>query len=157
MGHDIVVRDRVKLIGGDTRCDCRASRLDGSSCNFPRSTDEFDFLDRVDVIALVFPGRLSSHVLRCNDRGGHEPLRPQNPWSQISSSVSRHMPSLNRGSEMADQDQWWYNHKTREVEQGRQSLGLHRDGPFATREEALRAPEIARERSQAWEDDEQKS
>jgi hypothetical protein len=55
---------------------------------------------------------------------------------------------------VADQEQWWYNHKTGEVEQGRQSLGLHRDGPFATREEALRAPEIARERSRAWDEEE---
>jgi len=46
--------------------------------------------------------------------------------------------------------QWWYNHKTGEVEQGRQSLGGDRDGPYATREEALRAPEIARQRAEAW-------
>lgn len=55
---------------------------------------------------------------------------------------------------MADSEQWWYNHKTGEVEKGRQSLGLHRDGPFATQEEALRAPEIAKERSDAWDSDE---
>jgi hypothetical protein len=55
---------------------------------------------------------------------------------------------------MADSEQWWYNHKTGEVEQGRQSLGLHRDGPYATKEEALRAPEIAKERSVAWDNDE---
>ncbi|MCF8549216.1 MAG: methionine aminopeptidase [Pontimonas sp.] len=58
---------------------------------------------------------------------------------------------------MADQEQWWYNHKTGEVEQGRVSLGLHRDGPFPTREEALRAPDIARERSRAWEEDEKET
>jgi len=58
---------------------------------------------------------------------------------------------------MADTQQWWYNHKTGQVEQGRQSLGLHRDGPFATKEEALRAPEIAKERSQAWDEEERES
>jgi hypothetical protein len=58
---------------------------------------------------------------------------------------------------MADTASWWYNHKTGQVEFGRQSLGLHRDGPYATKEEALRAPEIARERSQAWDEDEEKS
>lgn len=58
---------------------------------------------------------------------------------------------------MADQEQWWYNHKTGEVEQGRQSLGLDRDGPFATREEALRAPDIARERAREWEEEEKDS
>lgn len=46
--------------------------------------------------------------------------------------------------------QWWYNHKTGEVEEGPQSLGSERDGPFASREEAARAPEIAAERSRAW-------
>jgi hypothetical protein len=29
-------------------------------------------------------------------------------------------------------------------------LGVDRDGPFASREEALRAPEIAAERARAW-------
>ena len=58
---------------------------------------------------------------------------------------------------MANQEQWWYNHKTGEVEQGRQSLGLDRDGPFVTKEEALRAPEIARERSRAWDEEDKGS
>lgn len=55
---------------------------------------------------------------------------------------------------MAKPEQWWYNHKTGQVEQGRKSLGMHRDGPFATKEDAERAPEIARRRSQDWEDEE---
>jgi hypothetical protein len=46
--------------------------------------------------------------------------------------------------------EWWYNHKTGEVEEGPQSLGSERDGPYATREDAARAPEIARERSRKW-------
>lgn len=46
--------------------------------------------------------------------------------------------------------EWWYNHVTGEVEEGAQSLGTDRDGPFASREEAQRAPEIAKERSRAW-------
>jgi len=46
--------------------------------------------------------------------------------------------------------EWWYNHKTGEVEEGPQSLGSDRDGPYASREEAQRAPEIARERARAW-------
>lgn len=47
-------------------------------------------------------------------------------------------------------EQWWYNHRTGEVEEGPQSLGMDRDGPYATREEAERAPEIAAERSRKW-------
>lgn len=50
----------------------------------------------------------------------------------------------------AEQQQWWYNHKTGEVEQGKQSLGSDRDGPYATEAEARRAPEIAAERARAW-------
>ena len=46
--------------------------------------------------------------------------------------------------------EWWFNHKTGEVEEGPQSLGSERDGPFASREEAARAPEIAQERARAW-------
>jgi hypothetical protein len=46
--------------------------------------------------------------------------------------------------------QWWYNNKTGEVEEGPQSLGVDRDGPFARREEGLRGPEIAAERARAW-------
>jgi len=37
---------------------------------------------------------------------------------------------------------WWYNHRTGEVEEGPQSLGSDRDGPYASREEAAGA-EIA--------------
>lgn len=50
---------------------------------------------------------------------------------------------------------WWYNHKTGIVEEGRQSLGSDRDGPFETKEEAERAPEIAIERSRRWREDDE--
>jgi len=46
--------------------------------------------------------------------------------------------------------EWWYNHKTGEVEEGPQSLGSDRDGPYASKEDAARAPEIAAERSRRW-------
>ena len=46
--------------------------------------------------------------------------------------------------------QWWYNHRTGEVEEGPQSLGSDRDGPYASRAEAERAPELARERARQW-------
>ena len=45
---------------------------------------------------------------------------------------------------------WYYNRKTGEVEEGAVSLGSDRDGPFATREDAARAPEIIAERSRKW-------
>ncbi|EPR76116.1 methionine aminopeptidase [Leifsonia rubra CMS 76R] len=49
--------------------------------------------------------------------------------------------------------QWWFNHKTGEVEEGPQSLGVDRDGPFDTREQAEHAPQIAAERARSWAND----
>ena len=46
--------------------------------------------------------------------------------------------------------EWFYNIKTGEVEEGRKSLASDLDGPFATREEAAKAPEIIAERSRTW-------
>jgi len=51
-------------------------------------------------------------------------------------------------------EQWWYNHKTGEVEEGPQSLAVDRDGPFETREQAERAPQIIAERARKWADEE---
>lgn len=50
--------------------------------------------------------------------------------------------------------EWWYNGKTGEVEEGAQSLALDRDGPFKSREEAARAPEIIAERARKWAEEE---
>ena len=49
---------------------------------------------------------------------------------------------------------WWYNRKTGQVEQGPQSLSGERDGPFASREDAERAPEIIAERARKWAEEE---
>ena len=43
---------------------------------------------------------------------------------------------------------FWFNTRTRQVEEGPKSLGLDRIGPFTSREEALRAEEVVRERGQ---------
>lgn len=43
---------------------------------------------------------------------------------------------------------FWFNTRTRQVEEGPKSLGLDRIGPFTSREEALRAEEIVREKGQ---------
>lgn len=42
---------------------------------------------------------------------------------------------------------YWYNTRTGQVEEGPQSLSIDRLGPFTTREEAERAPEIVEERA----------
>ncbi|MCW4384526.1 SPOR domain-containing protein [Salinibacterium sp. SYSU T00001] len=50
--------------------------------------------------------------------------------------------------------EWWYNTRTGEVEEGMQSPAIDRAGPFSSREEALRAPEIIAERSRRWAEEE---
>jgi hypothetical protein len=46
--------------------------------------------------------------------------------------------------------EYWYNTRTGEVEEGKISNSIDRAGPFETREEAARAPEIIAERSRKW-------
>jgi hypothetical protein len=53
--------------------------------------------------------------------------------------------------------EWFYNIKTGEVEEGRQSIASDLDGPFATREEAANAPAIIAERSRKWADEDAKN
>ena len=56
-----------------------------------------------------------------------------------------------------DDDQthaFWYNTRTKQVEEGKQSLSIDRVGPFSTREEAERAPQIVAERARKWAEEE---
>ncbi len=53
-----------------------------------------------------------------------------------------------------DSEKYWYNLKTGEVEKGYESPAIDRAGPFDTAEEAARAPEILRQRSRAWAEEE---
>ena len=46
-----------------------------------------------------------------------------------------------------DEPQFWFNTQTSQVEEGKQTLALYRIGPFRTRAEAERAPEIIAERA----------
>lgn len=48
------------------------------------------------------------------------------------------------------EEQYWFNQKTGEVEDGPQSLAVDRIGPFATPEEAAKAPQIIAERARRW-------
>lgn len=54
----------------------------------------------------------------------------------------------------SDSEKYWYNLKTGEVEKGYESPAVDRAGPFDTPEEAAKAPEIMRERSRAWAEEE---
>ena len=55
-----------------------------------------------------------------------------------------------------DSKKYWYNLTTGEVERGFVSPHVDRAGPFETAEEAARAPEIIRERSRAWAEEERR-
>jgi hypothetical protein len=45
---------------------------------------------------------------------------------------------------------WWYEPRSRTVHEGEHAPSALWHGPYATRDDAERAPEIARERSAAW-------
>lgn len=57
---------------------------------------------------------------------------------------------------MSDEVQFWFNPRTGEVEEGRLSAWGDRMGPYRTREEAERALETARERSEAWDEEDRR-
>lgn len=50
--------------------------------------------------------------------------------------------------------EFWYNLRRGTVEEGPQSPGVDRAGPFETRAEAEHAPELIRERAAQWAADE---
>ncbi len=52
-----------------------------------------------------------------------------------------------------DSDKYWYNLKTGQVERGFESPVVDRVGPFDSEEEAAKAPELIRERSRQWAED----
>jgi hypothetical protein len=51
---------------------------------------------------------------------------------------------------MSGENKYWFNSTTGEVEYGLESPSIDRIGPFDTAEEAARAPEVVKERSRAW-------
>lgn len=68
--------------------------------------------------------------------------------SALDISLSVRLPRLTY--EAAGSQRWWYDPRSGSVEEGMMPRGRHRDGPYRTRDDALRAPEIARERAAAW-------
>jgi hypothetical protein len=53
-----------------------------------------------------------------------------------------------------DDEKYWYNFKTGQVEKGFKSPSIDRAGPFDSESEAARAPDVLRERSRAWAEEE---
>lgn len=54
----------------------------------------------------------------------------------------------------ADSEKFWYNLTTGKVERGFASPAVDRAGPFDTEEEAANAPQLLRDRSRAWAEEE---
>ncbi|MGZ0710791.1 SPOR domain-containing protein (plasmid) [Coraliomargarita sp. W4R53] len=53
-----------------------------------------------------------------------------------------------------DNEKYWYNLRTGEVEKGFESPSIDRAGPFDTPEAAAAAPETLKARSRAWAEEE---
>ncbi|MFF8817893.1 MULTISPECIES: methionine aminopeptidase [Leucobacter] len=53
------------------------------------------------------------------------------------------------------EETYWFNSKTGEVEEGPQSLAIYRIGPFKTRDEARRAPQLLAERAREWNEEDE--
>ncbi|MEZ3161041.1 SPOR domain-containing protein [Microbacterium sp. BWT-B31] len=49
-----------------------------------------------------------------------------------------------------DEEKYWYVFATGKVERGFESPAIDRAGPFDTPEEAANAPQLLKERSKAW-------
>ncbi|MFP5335778.1 MAG: SPOR domain-containing protein [Actinomycetes bacterium] len=52
--------------------------------------------------------------------------------------------------------EYWFNTKTRQVEEGHQSDWTNLLGPYATRAEAERALETARQRTETWDEEDRR-
>lgn len=56
---------------------------------------------------------------------------------------------------MSDENEkYWYNLETGQVEKGYESPAIDRAGPFDTAEEAAAAPELMKKRAKQWADEE---
>lgn len=53
------------------------------------------------------------------------------------------------------EETYWFNTRTGEVEEGPQSLGMDRIGPFRTRQEAAHGPALLAERARQWAEEEE--
>jgi hypothetical protein len=60
------------------------------------------------------------------------------------------------GGEDSARPEFWFNLKTLKVEVGLKSAAPYRVGPFRTREEAAKALELLRTRSESWRDEEER-
>jgi len=53
-----------------------------------------------------------------------------------------------------ENEKYWYNLETGQVEKGYESPAIDRAGPFDTAEEAAAAPQLLKQRAKQWADEE---
>ena len=53
-----------------------------------------------------------------------------------------------------DNEKYWYNLETGQVEKGYESPAIDRAGPFDTAEEAANAPQLLKQRAKQWAEEE---
>jgi len=58
--------------------------------------------------------------------------------------------------QIIEEQEYWFNTKTGQVEEGKQTLAFYRIGPFSTRSEAEHALETLAKRSSEWKEEDQK-
>jgi hypothetical protein len=151
------VGNAIKLIRGHPGGNRSSRSFDGAGGDGAGGSNCLDFLGVIHVITNVVAWRCLSHIFWWDDRGSDSASGAKGAGNHHPARILWHNLSLKERREMADTPGWWFNNKTGDVEFGPQSLGMDRDGPFETEAEAARAPEIARERSQAWTAEEENS
>jgi hypothetical protein len=57
---------------------------------------------------------------------------------------------------MKEEKRYWFNSRTKQVEEGPKSLGLDRIGPFTSHQEAQRAESIILEKARKLREEEEK-
>jgi hypothetical protein len=57
--------------------------------------------------------------------------------------------------QIIEEQEYWFNTKTGQVEEGKQTLAFYRIGPFRTRSEAEHALETLARRSNDWKEEDQ--
>lgn len=149
MGDEEVVSDHVEFVGRDAGADGGSDRFDSLSRDPSARADAFDLRWRVHIRTGERSWAGATYVFGARDGSGHGACGGDPSGDEVTGSVARHRLKTTERKD-TDMAEWWYNHRTGEVEEGPQSLGSDRDGPFATREDAERAPQIAQERARAW-------
>jgi hypothetical protein len=151
------VADGVEFVGRDPRSNRKPDCLDRAGGDAPGLPDELDLRCVVNVRPVVFTRTRPAHIFGPSDLRRHRACRGDSPRVQVSAGISRHRLDFIFTYEEQTLTEWFYNIKTGEVEEGRQSIASELDGPFASKEEAANAPAIIAERSRKWAEDDAKN